>query len=87
MATDMSKAVGTIVAKFKQHAKEEGKKDTLSLGEFKNLLLNDLPEASKKVCVDCSIEEVMSGLDANKDDVIDFEEFWILLMKAAMLKF
>lgn len=45
--TEVERAIVTIVSTFFQHAGEEGKKETLTRGEFNALVATELPGMMK----------------------------------------
>ncbi|KAM6039616.1 protein S100-A13 [Chlamydotis macqueenii] len=77
--TEVEMAIETIVAVFVTHAGKEGKKGTLTAGEFKELVQLQLPNLTK----DVSLEEKMSELDVNNDKELKFGEYWRLIGELA----
>ncbi|XP_068107562.1 protein S100-A13 isoform X2 [Hyperolius riggenbachi] len=77
--TEVEGAIVTIVQTFFEHAGEEGKKETLTVGEFNSLVSKELPHLMK----DVSIEDKMKQLDINQDQELKFTEFWRLIGELA----
>ncbi|NXE30180.1 S10AD protein, partial [Ardeotis kori] len=77
--TEVEMAIETIVTVFVTHAGKEGKKGTLTAGEFKELVQLQLPNLTK----DVSLEEKMRELDMNNDEELKFGEFWRLIGELA----
>ncbi|XP_063802778.1 protein S100-A13 [Pseudophryne corroboree] len=77
--TEVERAIVTVVKCFFDHACEEGKKETLSVGEFSKLVSTELPHLMKEV----SIEEKMKELDINQDNELKFNEYWRLIGEMA----
>ncbi|XP_071970586.1 protein S100-A13 [Engystomops pustulosus] len=73
--TELEAAIVTIVKCFFEHSKAEGKKETLSVSEFKSLSTKELPNLMK----DVSLEDKMKELDINQDNELKFNEFWRLV--------
>ncbi|XP_050186527.1 protein S100-A13 [Myiozetetes cayanensis] len=78
--TELELAIEKIVDTFTAHAGKEGRKGTLSTGEFKELVQLQLPNLMKDVP---SLEEKMSELDVNNDEELRFGEFWRLIGELA----
>uniref|UniRef100_A0A3P8SHZ6 Protein S100 n=1 Tax=Amphiprion percula TaxID=161767 RepID=A0A3P8SHZ6_AMPPE len=69
--SNLESAMQMLIKTFHKYSGKEGDKYTLSRGELKELLLEDITQA--KVC------KVMNDLDANNDGEVDFTEFIILM--------
>ncbi|KAM6999434.1 protein S100-A13-like [Melospiza melodia melodia] len=78
--TELEAAIERIVTVFVTFAAKEGRKGTLSTGEFKELVRLQLPNMMKDVP---SLEEKMSELDVNNDEELRFGEFWRLVGELA----
>ncbi|NWU53504.1 S10AD protein, partial [Dromas ardeola] len=74
--TELETAIEKIVTVFFTYAGKEGKKGTLTAGEFKELVQLQLPNLMKDVP---SLEEKMSELDVNNDEELKFGEYWRLI--------
>ncbi|XP_018430410.1 PREDICTED: protein S100-A13 [Nanorana parkeri] len=77
--TEVERAIVTIVTAFFEHAGEEGKKETLTQGEFDKLVAKELPRLMKGV----SLEDKMKELDINQDQELKFNEYWRLIGELA----
>ncbi|NXW91520.1 S10AD protein, partial [Alopecoenas beccarii] len=77
--TELEMAIEKIVTVFFAYAGKEGKKGTLTAGEFKELVQLQLPNLMK----DVSLEEKMSELDVNNDEELKFGEYWRLIGELA----
>uniref|UniRef100_A0A5F7ZRN1 S100 calcium binding protein A13 n=1 Tax=Macaca mulatta TaxID=9544 RepID=A0A5F7ZRN1_MACMU len=73
--TELEESIETVVTTFFTFARQEGRKDSLSINEFKELVTQQLPhllEAQKDVgCLD----EKMKSLDVNQDSELKFNEY------------
>uniref|UniRef100_A0A8D2QUC3 S100 calcium binding protein A13 n=1 Tax=Zosterops lateralis melanops TaxID=1220523 RepID=A0A8D2QUC3_ZOSLA len=78
--TELETAIERIVTVFVTFASKEGRKGTLTTGEFKELVRLQLPHLMKDVP---SLEEKMSELDVNNDEELRFGEFWRLIGELA----
>ncbi|NXO04702.1 S10AD protein, partial [Rhinopomastus cyanomelas] len=78
--TELEAAIETIVTVFHTYAAQEGKKGTLTTGEFKELVRLQLPNLMKDVP---SLEEKMRELDVNDDEELRFGEYWRLVGELA----
>ncbi|NWQ84074.1 S10AD protein, partial [Columbina picui] len=77
--TELETAIEKIVTVFFAHAGKEGKRGTLTAGEFRELVQLQLPNLMK----DVSLEEKMSELDVNNDEELKFGEYWRLIGELA----
>ncbi|XP_063002421.1 protein S100-A2-like [Elgaria multicarinata webbii] len=71
----LERALGVLVCTFQRYCQKEGDQRTLSKGELKELLEKELPSLKTVEIKDGAFEELMSLLDTNKDNQIDFEEY------------
>ncbi|KFQ61640.1 protein S100-A13 [Pelecanus crispus] len=78
--TELETAIEKIVTIFFAYAGKEGKKGTLTAGEFKELVQLQLPSLMKDTP---SLEEKMSELDVNSDQELKFGEYWQLIGELA----
>ncbi|KAM7138249.1 protein S100-A5 isoform 2-T2 [Macrochelys suwanniensis] len=76
METPLEKALATLVCTFHKYSGKEGDKMTLSKGELKELVKNELGLGEMK---EGSIEKLMKSLDRNSDQEIDFKEYSVFL--------
>ncbi|XP_053309255.1 protein S100-A13-like [Spea bombifrons] len=77
--TEVEGAIVTVVRCFFEHAKAEGRRETLSFAEFTTLVTKELPHLMKDAC----LEEKMKELDIDKDNELKFNEYWRLLGELA----
>ncbi|KAM6435663.1 protein S100-A13 isoform 1-T3 [Liasis olivaceus] len=78
--TDLETAIEKIVCTFFTYAAHEGKKGTLTTGEFKELVTLQLPNLMKNVG---DLDEKMRALDVNNDEELKFGEYWRLIGELA----
>ncbi|XP_053133943.1 protein S100-A13 [Hemicordylus capensis] len=78
--TELETAIETAVQVFFTHAAQEGKKGTLTIGEFKALVTTQLPNLMKDVG---DLDAKMKSLDVNNDEELKFGEYWRLIGELA----
>ncbi|XP_048366046.1 protein S100-A13 [Sphaerodactylus townsendi] len=78
--TELEAAIDKIVCAFFTCAGREGKKNTLTINEFKELATTQLPNLMKDVV---DLDEKMRTLDVNNDQELKFNEFWRLVGELA----
>ncbi|KAM6216668.1 protein S100-A13 [Rhynchocyon petersi] len=78
--TELEAAIDTVVTTFFTFASQEGRKGSLSLNEFKELVGQQLPNLLKDVG---SLDEKMQSLDVNQDSELKFSEYWRLIGELA----
>ncbi|XP_061462474.1 protein S100-A13 [Rhineura floridana] len=78
--TELEKAIDKIVQIFFMYTTQEGKKGTLTAGEFKELVTLQLPNLMKDVG---DLDEKMRSLDVNNDQELKFGEYWRLIGELA----
>uniref|UniRef100_A0A8D0B5V5 S100 calcium binding protein A3 n=1 Tax=Salvator merianae TaxID=96440 RepID=A0A8D0B5V5_SALMN len=71
----LEQALGVLACTFQRYSRKEGDRHTLSRGELKELLENELPSLQTLQIKDGAFEELMSLMDTNKDGQVDFEEY------------
>uniref|UniRef100_A0A3P8WRI7 S100 calcium binding protein P n=1 Tax=Cynoglossus semilaevis TaxID=244447 RepID=A0A3P8WRI7_CYNSE len=71
----LSTAMASLMATFDRYAAVEGKKDTLTKLELKNLVENEMPCLIQKAKNSDGLEKLMKDLDRNKDSEVTIEEF------------
>ncbi|XP_012646629.2 protein S100-A12 [Microcebus murinus] len=64
---------------FHQYSVRTGDFDTLSRGELKMLLTKELANTIKNTRDKETVDKIFAGLDANRDDQVDFVEFTTLV--------
>uniref|UniRef100_A0A8D2ACY3 Protein S100-A13 n=2 Tax=Sus scrofa TaxID=9823 RepID=A0A8D2ACY3_PIG len=78
--TELEMAIETVVTTFFNFAGREGRKGSLSINEFKELVTQQLPHLLKDVG---SLDEKMKSLDVNQDSELKFNEYWRLIGELA----
>ncbi|KAM9691014.1 protein S100-A13 isoform 1-T1 [Dama dama] len=78
--TELEAAIETVVTTFFTFAGREGRKGSLSVNEFKELVTQQLPHLLKDVG---SLDEKMKSLDVNQDSELKFSEYWRLIGELA----
>uniref|UniRef100_A0A3Q3X1B4 Protein S100 n=1 Tax=Mola mola TaxID=94237 RepID=A0A3Q3X1B4_MOLML len=81
-SSNLESAMQMLIKTFHKYSGKEGDKYTLSRGELKELLLEELGTylGFRQACVLMyAVEKVMNDLDANNDGEVDFTEFIILM--------
>ncbi|XP_053133941.1 protein S100-A4-like [Hemicordylus capensis] len=84
MTTALEKALATIVITFHKYSGKEGDKFKLNKNELKELLMKELPAFSSKRMDPTEFQKIMSDLDHNKDNEVDFQEFTCFLACVSM---
>ncbi|TNN69002.1 Protein S100-A1 [Liparis tanakae] len=78
--SNLESAMQMLIKTFHKYSGKEGDKFTLSRGELKELLLEELGTYLGGSSKDNeAVEKVMNDLDANNDGEVDFTEFIILM--------
>ncbi|KAM7138448.1 protein S100-A4-like [Macrochelys suwanniensis] len=75
MASPLEQALAVMVSTFHKYSAKQGDKFKLSKAELKDLLIKELPVFESKQMDDAEFQKIMSDLDANKDNEVDFQEF------------
>ncbi|XP_010615608.1 protein S100-A13 isoform X4 [Fukomys damarensis] len=78
--TEVEAAIDTVVNTFFTFAGREGRKGSLSISEFRELVTQQLPHLLKDVG---SLDEKMKSLDVNQDSELKFNEYWGLIGELA----
>ncbi|XP_045402318.1 protein S100-A12 [Lemur catta] len=73
-----------IINVFHQYSVRTGDFDTLSKGELRQLLSKELANTIKNTKDKETVDKIFAGLDANRDQQVDFVEFTTLV--ASVLK-
>ncbi|KAJ7307302.1 hypothetical protein JRQ81_009308 [Phrynocephalus forsythii] len=84
MASPLENALDVMVATFHNYSGKEGDKFKLNKNELKELLLKELPGFIGKKKDETTFQKIMSNLDANKDNEVDFQEYAVFLACIAM---
>ncbi|KAJ6656948.1 hypothetical protein lerEdw1_002949 [Lerista edwardsae] len=83
MAAPLDQAICLLVATFHKYAGKDGDKTTLSKKELKELIQNELTIGPK--LKEAEIQGLMSDLDRNKDEKVNFTEYVTFLGALAMI--
>ncbi|XP_037120431.1 S100 calcium binding protein S isoform X2 [Syngnathus acus] len=78
-SSNLESAMQMLIKTFHKYSGKEGDKYTLSRGELKELLLEELGSYLGNSKDNEAVEKVMNDLDANNDGEVDFTEFIILM--------
>ncbi|XP_014816913.1 PREDICTED: protein S100-A4-like [Calidris pugnax] len=84
MACPLEQALAVMVATFHKYSGKEGDKYKLSKQELKDLLTKELPSFSSQSS-EASLQQLMSHLDCNSDNEVDFQEYVTFLACMAMM--
>ncbi|XP_036423032.1 S100 calcium binding protein S isoform X1 [Colossoma macropomum] len=78
-STNLESAMQMLIKTFHKYSGKEGDKYTLSRGELRELLTEELGNYLGNAQDKDAVERVMNDLDANNDGEVDFTEFIILM--------
>ncbi|XP_053302624.1 S100 calcium binding protein S isoform X2 [Pleuronectes platessa] len=78
-SSNLESAMQILIKTFHKYSGKEGDKYTLSRGELKELLVEELGSYLGSSKDNEGVEKVMNDLDANNDGEVDFTEFIILM--------
>uniref|UniRef100_A0A8C0P372 S100 calcium binding protein A13 n=1 Tax=Canis lupus familiaris TaxID=9615 RepID=A0A8C0P372_CANLF len=81
--TELEAAIETVVTTFFTFAGQEGRKGSLSIHEFRELVTQQLPHLLKVKKDVGSLDEKMKSLDVNQDSELKFHEYWRLIGELA----
>ncbi|XP_044304387.1 protein S100-A4-like [Varanus komodoensis] len=84
MARPLENALDVIVSTFHKYSSKEGDKYKLNKSELKDLLQRELPGFAGKKKDEATFQRIMSNLDANQDNEVDFQEYAVFLACIAM---
>ncbi|KAB1260550.1 Protein S100-A4 [Camelus dromedarius] len=85
MAYPLEKALDVMVSTFHKYSGKEGDKFKLNKSELKELLTRELPSFLGKRTDEAAFQKLMSNLDSNKDNEVDFQEYCVFLSCIAMM--
>ncbi|KAK3550708.1 hypothetical protein QTP70_003973 [Hemibagrus guttatus] len=83
--SDVQKGMALLIAAFHKYSGKEGDKFTLSKGELKELLNNEMSDIFGKTQDAKALDKIFKDLDANADGVVDFQEYVTLVACITML--
>ncbi|XP_006788062.1 ictacalcin-like [Neolamprologus brichardi] len=83
--SDIQKAMTQLITAFHKYSGKEGDKLTLSKGELKDLLQNELGDIFGKANDKAEIDKIFKNLDANADGTVDFQEYVTLVACITMI--
>ncbi|NP_001003989.2 S100 calcium binding protein S isoform X1 [Danio rerio] len=78
-STNLESAMQMLIKTFHKYSGKEGDKYTLSRGELRELLTEELGNYLGNAQDKDAVERVMNDLDSNNDGEVDFTEFIILM--------
>ncbi|XP_058242134.1 ictacalcin-like [Hemibagrus wyckioides] len=83
--TQLQQGMGILIATFHKYSGKEGDKLTLSKGELKDLLTDELGDIFGKSSDKAALDKIFKDLDANADGVVDFQEYVTLVACITMM--
>ncbi|MCJ8728829.1 hypothetical protein PDJAM_G00009860 [Pangasius djambal] len=83
--SQVQQAMALLISAFHKYSGKEGDKLTLSKGELKDLLSNELGDIFGKTQDKTALDKIFKDLDANADGVVDFQEYVTLVACITML--
>nr|XP_055066497.1 ictacalcin-like [Misgurnus anguillicaudatus] len=84
-ASDLQKAMASLIAVFYKYSGKEGDKKTLSKGELKDLLTAEMGDVIGKSTDQAALDKIFKDLDANRDGTVDFQEYVTLVACITMM--
>ncbi|XP_005411467.1 PREDICTED: protein S100-A4 [Chinchilla lanigera] len=85
MALPLENALDVMVSTFHKYSGKEGDKFKLNKSELKELLTREMPSFLGKRTDEAAFQKLMSNLDNNRDNEVDFQEYCVFLSCIAMM--
>ncbi|XP_003475596.2 protein S100-A4 [Cavia porcellus] len=85
MALPLENALDVMVSTFHKYSGKEGDKFKLNKSELKELLTRELSSFLGKRTDEAAFQKLMSNLDCNRDNEVDFQEYCVFLSCIAMM--
>ncbi|KAM9242213.1 protein S100-A4-like [Dugong dugon] len=91
MAHPLEKALDVMVSTFHKYSAKDGDKFKLNRSELQELLTRELPSCLRglfslqKRTDEAAFRKLISNLDSNKDNEVDFQEYCVFLSSVAMM--
>ncbi|KAK3572223.1 hypothetical protein QTP86_027130, partial [Hemibagrus guttatus] len=83
--SQLQKGMALLISAFHKYSGKEGDKLTLSKGELKELLTNEMGDIFGNCKDQTKLDKIFKDLDANADGVVDFKEYVTLVACITML--
>ncbi|KAL7875053.1 hypothetical protein SRHO_G00060230 [Serrasalmus rhombeus] len=83
--SQVQSAMALLISAFHKYSGKEGDKYTLSKGELKDLLTNELGDLFGKTTDQKALDKIFKDLDSNADGSVDFQEYVTLVACLTML--
>merc|ERR1712142_337616 len=80
MPSELENAMESMIKVFHKYASKDGKPGTLTSRELRELMENELSGFLKSQKDPAAVDKIMKNLDANRDGLVDFEEFVSLVV-------
>ncbi|GAB1287785.1 Protein S100-A4 [Apodemus speciosus] len=84
MATPLEEALDVMINTFHKYSSKESDKFKLKKTKLKDLVTRELPSFLGKSSDEAAFQKLMSNLDSNKDNAVDFQEYCVFLSCIAM---
>ncbi|XP_074076613.1 protein S100-A8-like [Macrotis lagotis] len=84
MVTKLEGSINCLVEVFHRYSLADGHYHTISKPSFKKLVETECPDLLKNPKGPKTMEGLLKELDSNQDEMVNFEEFLVLVTKAAV---